>query len=522
MSTTAPPAELVAAHLSTRLFQPLLRQLVDRAGHPAVDGMARDAGLGLEWLEDDEHWVSAEFVRRFTPAVVRRLYGIEGLPPYDHPCWQVWREAGRDVSPTRSLGALWYLVRAAGSPTMIYRAMPAKMHHGCRLTDCVKAEVRAGRATFRFQPAQPEDYDDAAMCWNRLGLLEGMPCIWGLPRAVVRHVACLHDPDSPAPWCEYEVRFQERRWTRVARSVAAAALGAGAGAAATVPLAWPLAAGVLAGAATGLGINGWIRFLRAAAKARQDGALMSDQLDLADRRYQEIWRERDQLRRALLTNRKIAGYLPSTVVDEIARDPEAETRLGGSRVAAAVLFSDLVGFTARCDSAAPEAVVEDLNLFFSHADPVIARHEGIIDKRLGDGILAVFTGRRPGEGRDLLRRRAVACGLDLIDSLGDCNAELRRRGSEPFDMRVAVTTGSVVQGNLGSGVRLEFTVIGDVVNLASRLNGHGTPGRVITEADAAPDDAETSWRTVDRRSVSVRGLAAPVDVVEIVRERASA
>ncbi|MCA9638838.1 MAG: adenylate/guanylate cyclase domain-containing protein, partial [Myxococcales bacterium] len=157
----------------------------------------------------------------------------------------------------------------------------------------------------------------------------------------------------------------------------------------------------------------------------------------------------------------------------------------------------------------------ELNLYFSHMDPVVEAHGGVIDKRIGDGLMVVFTSsQRSGEGLAELQRRAVRCAVGMLTALPACNAQLGARGSEPIQIRVGVAGGPLVQGNVGSAARLEYTVIGDTVNLAARLEGQASPGcALIQEAVFAAGGA--GHAPLSRRTIKVKGRVEPVAVVEV-------
>jgi len=349
-------------------------------------------------------------------------------------------------------------------------------------------------------------------------VLEGLPIGWRLPPARVEHPACIHDRANPSEWCVYRVRYMEGTPAFLAWALLPGLLGGLGGWALTGALSglpgpgWVAALGALAG----LSAQGLVRHHVYRGRNQRDAESLYEQMALADRRYRELWYERESLRRALLAVRKIAGYLPPAVVDEITRSPERELRLGGRATDAAVLFADLVSFTNRCESAPPEDVVEHLNLFFAHADPVIEKHRGIIDKRLGDGVMVVFTSANGHETPADLRRRAIDCGLELLRVMETCNRALADRAAPPLQLRAGLAAGRLVQGNMGSPVRLEYTVIGDVVNVASRLNGHARPGSLLVEATALADAGVDGFRAVERREVQVKGREHPVEVVELV------
>ena len=132
------------------------------------------------------------------------------------------------------------------------------------------------------------------------------------------------------------------------------------------------------------------------------------------------------------------------LVEQILEKPEQELKLGGRRTDAAVLFADLVGFTRRCEQLTPEAVVEDLNTWFSVVDPIIHAHGGIIDKRIGDAVMVVFV---PREGEDRsngeIWSRAIRCGLAMQSAMSECHRALAQRRAEPMDLRVGIAGGEL-------------------------------------------------------------------------------
>ena len=222
-------------------------------------------------------------------------------------------------------------------------------------------------------------------------------------------------------------------------------------------------------------------------------------------------REREELRAALLTNQKLSQYLPQAVVARIEAAPEEALRLGGARRRAAVLFSDVVGFTPWAEVVSPEQVVRFLNALFAAMDPEIDRCGGILDKRIGDGMMVVFLEQDGGEPP---ARRALRCGLALQAAVVALNADPALPRSEPFALRVGVAYGEPVAGNIGSMRRLEYTVIGDVVNVASRLEGACAPGEVTATAQAVAA-AGPGVAAESRGHLVVKGRQQPVEAFSI-------
>ncbi len=271
-----------------------------------------------------------------------------------------------------------------------------------------------------------------------------------------------------------------------------------------------------AGGAAGLAAALAWRLGRSQQDVQVEAHQIEEALQATEQRALELWEEGQKLRRALLASRKLSDYLPEDLVERIIKDPEPDLVLGGQNTEAAVLFADLVGFTRRCERMRPEAVVEELNLYFSHIDRAFVRHGGVIDKRMGDGVMAVFV-PRPGVDGQEIRRRAVRCALDMLRELDQCNRVLEARGVAPLHARVGVAAGNLVQGTMGSNARLEYTVIGDTVNQAARLEGEATPGHVLVTADAfrAFDAPPPGCLVMGRSIIVVKGKSEAIDVVEL-------
>lgn len=194
-------------------------------------------------------------------------------------------------------------------------------------------------------------------------------------------------------------------------------------------------------------------------------------------------------------------YLSPQTAEYVLENPRA-CILGGQRVEATVLFSDIRGFTALAEGLAPETVVAYVNEYLQAMTEAVFRNDGAVDKYMGDCIMAVFGIPVPYTDHAL---RAVAAALDMRDMLVALQAERLDRDVPVLDMGIGVNTGEMVVGNIGSRQRLDFTVIGDAVNLAARVEGLnkrlGTH-ILITEA---------TYRQLEA-SVEVRGpLAATVD-----------
>jgi len=203
------------------------------------------------------------------------------------------------------------------------------------------------------------------------------------------------------------------------------------------------------------------------------------------------------------------------MVEELLNNPDI--KLGGEKRTATVFFSDVAGFTTISESMSPEDLVSLLNEYLSVMTDIIMAEQAYLDKYEGDLIMAVF-GIPVDYGDHATRacRAALANQRELIRLQKDWGA----RGLPKLGMRIGLNTGEMIVGNIGSQTRLDYTVIGDSVNLASRLEGankaFGTKIMIGAQTYAmSKNDVET--RQLGR--LRVKGKEKPVDVYELVAEK---
>ncbi|MFQ5465744.1 MAG: adenylate/guanylate cyclase domain-containing protein [Thermodesulfobacteriota bacterium] len=194
-------------------------------------------------------------------------------------------------------------------------------------------------------------------------------------------------------------------------------------------------------------------------------------------------------------------YVSSHVADEILKEPESIT-LGGDRRDATIFFSDIRGFTPMSRRLLPEVTVDILNRYFTLASEAIFRFDGTVDKFIGDAVMAVF-GSPIGNARHLeMGVKAAATIRSAVDHL---NGTRLKKGLAPLYLGIGLDTGTVIVGNMGSQARMEYTAVGEAVNMASRLTDMARPGEIILSESAYWAVAEhvEAFRTVD---VSIKGV----------------
>src|SRR4051794_2007759 len=180
-------------------------------------------------------------------------------------------------------------------------------------------------------------------------------------------------------------------------------------------------------------------------------------------------------------------FLPEHVVDDVLERGDDDLRLGGSRDVGTVMFTDIRGFTAFCESAEPDVVIEVLNAYFGEMIDAIFEQSGTLVAYRGDGLLAVFGApiALPDHAD-----RALAAARAMVDvRLPRFNDWLDKRGSgERFKVGIGLNSGAFMSGNVGSAQRVEYTVHGDAVNTAARIEAlTKSRGRAILLSDATLD-----------------------------------
>ncbi|MFA6449911.1 MAG: adenylate/guanylate cyclase domain-containing protein [bacterium] len=160
-------------------------------------------------------------------------------------------------------------------------------------------------------------------------------------------------------------------------------------------------------------------------------------------------------------------YMSKQVADEILKNPDA-IALGGKKQEVTIMFSDIRGFTPFAEGRPPEEVISHLNEYMSAMVDVVIKYEGIVDKFIGDAIMALY-GSPISREDDALR--AMRAALEMKQRLIALNRKWKDEGKEPFRIGIGINTGEVIVGNIGDIRKMEYTVIGDNVNVASRLEG---------------------------------------------------
>ncbi|HEY9720977.1 MAG TPA: adenylate/guanylate cyclase domain-containing protein [Oscillatoriaceae cyanobacterium] len=220
------------------------------------------------------------------------------------------------------------------------------------------------------------------------------------------------------------------------------------------------------------------------------------------------------------TRRTFERYVSPEIVEELLRNPGLAPRLGGEKREVTVLFADIRSFTTISESLPPEAVVEFLNVYFTEMTEVIrGRHRGCIDKYIGDAILAVWGNVAPLSPEESARL-GVRAALEMKARVEALREQWVARGLPRIAIGIGVNTGEAVVGNIGSPDKLEFAVIGDSINVASRLEGltKDYDGALLVSGRTRELLGE-AFDCTYLDTVKVKGRAQPVPIYRVDGER---
>jgi adenylate cyclase len=217
------------------------------------------------------------------------------------------------------------------------------------------------------------------------------------------------------------------------------------------------------------------------------------------------------LREKEMIKRAFTRYVARQVVDEILKDPE-KLALKEERRDVTVLFCDMRGFTSLAERLSPEEVVSVLNDFYTLMVDTTAKNDGIVDKFLGDGVMAIFGAPIVHEDHPT---RAVKTAIAMQAAVAELSRKRAREGKDPIAVGVGVSAGEAVAGTVGTEDRMEYTVIGDSVNLAARLESNAKPGQIlISHRTFQRVDGVVNVRPLG--AIRMKGKEEQVDVYEVL------
>ena len=203
-------------------------------------------------------------------------------------------------------------------------------------------------------------------------------------------------------------------------------------------------------------------------------------------------------------------FISDEVVEQLLATPTG-SQLGGELRELSILFADIRGFTSISEELKPEQVVSLLNNYLGTMTEIVDTYGGTVNEFYGDGLLAFF-------GAPVARvdheKIAVQCALAMRSAMEEVNRRNRESGLPLIGMGLAINSGEVIVGNIGSEKRFKYGVIGSAVNIASRLQGSAENGKILVTRSCA-DAAGEEFNFSDYQQISVKGLSRPLEVCEI-------
>lgn len=222
------------------------------------------------------------------------------------------------------------------------------------------------------------------------------------------------------------------------------------------------------------------------------------------RAYEELYLRNEFIK-------KVFGQYVTNEVAEAVLANDGPLALGGERRKVTVLMADLRGFTPMSEQLPPEKVVDALNSFLGAMTGIIMKYGGSVDNFIGDAIMAVF-GIPVAKPDDAAR--AVACATEMQNLMKSVNEEIKLRGLPTLMMGIGLSTGEVVAGNIGSEMRVKYSVIGSTVNLAARIESISSGGQIFA-SQATYDEVKDIAATAGHLNVKLKGMSDPVAIYEI-------
>jgi adenylate cyclase len=218
-------------------------------------------------------------------------------------------------------------------------------------------------------------------------------------------------------------------------------------------------------------------------------------------------------RQKRMIRKAFQSYLHPAVVAQVAQHPE-RLKLGGEKKALTVLFSDIRGFSAISERLTPEALVQLLNEYFSAMAQLVLADHGLLDKYIGDAIMAVYGAPLPTPDHAYL---ACHTALRMLTTLHTLQPHWQARGLPPIEIGIGINSGDMIVGNMGSDLHINYTVTGDEVNLGSRLEGvNKAYGTKIIISESTWEQVRERVATRELDVIQVKGKEKPTRIFELL------
>ena len=203
-------------------------------------------------------------------------------------------------------------------------------------------------------------------------------------------------------------------------------------------------------------------------------------------------------------------YVSKQVVDNLLED-ETKLNLGGEEREVSILFTDIRGFTSMSENMEPEQVVMTLNEYFSEMIDIVFKHNGTLDKIIGDELMVVFGAPLAAEDDT---ERALNTAVEMQNKIKELNNIRKQRGEDPVLVGAGINKGFVVSGNIGSRDMMDYTVIGDTVNLGSRLCSAAGPGEIIVSKEVIKNQ-EDNFSFEELKPIMVKGKKDKINIFKV-------
>ena len=247
--------------------------------------------------------------------------------------------------------------------------------------------------------------------------------------------------------------------------------------------------------------------------ARHLATLYEDLQELNANLQETVERKVEELERATELRRYVSPQLAESIMAG-----DTKVTLGSDRRYLTTFFSDIRGFTALSERMEPEEIVEELNEYLTEMTNIVFRHGGTLDKYIGDAIMVFFGDPVPQEDH---AERAVRMALEMRDRIAELTDGWIDTYGEPFAVGMGITTGWVTVGNIGSAVRTDYTVLGNQVNLASRLADRAEAGQIlISDRTMAAVEDFVEGTVIDE--IELKGVNRPIRIYDIAPAKAMA
>ena len=207
-------------------------------------------------------------------------------------------------------------------------------------------------------------------------------------------------------------------------------------------------------------------------------------------------------------------YISEDIMKNVVKNID-ELKLGGKKANVTVLFADIRGFTTMSEKLSADEVSVILNEYFTEIEPIVTRHNGVINKFIGDAVMAIFGEPIQDENHP---KNAVKCACEMLEKVKELQAKWLEEGKPKIEIGIGINTGEAFVGNIGSEKRMEYTVIGDMVNLASRIESNNKTYKTnLLISSSTYASVRSIVDVVKISNVKIRGKEKALDLYEVIR-----